>query len=140
MDKIPLQKIRIDKWLWFARFFKTRTLAGKVADGGKIRINGDIIKKSSHGVKIGDIITFPTGDSKNPIIRVIEIVALGDKRESAPKAQRLYKDLAPPQPRIKEKDTFHHRERGTGRPTKKQRRETEKLQDKFGSVLGKTDK
>ena len=135
MDKMGGDKIRIDKWLWFARFFKTRTLAGKVADGSKIRVNGEIIKKSSHTIKAGDILTFPTGDSKNPIIRVIEIVALGEKRESAPKAQLLYKDLAPPQPRIKEVDTFHHRDRGTGRPTKKQRRETEKLQDKFGGVL-----
>ena len=137
MDKDTTGKVRIDKWLWFARFFKTRTLAGKIADGGKIRINGDIIKKSSHGVRVGDILTFPTGDAKNPIIRVIEVVALGEKRESAPKAQLLYTDLSPPEPRIRETDTFHHRERGTGRPTKKQRRETEKLQDKFGGVLRK---
>ena len=138
-DKGGGDKIRIDKWLWFARFFKTRTLAGKIADGGKIRVNGDIIKKSSHSVKVGDILTFPTGDSKNPIIRVIEVVALGEKRQSAPQAQLLYTDLSPPQPRIKEKDTFHHRERGTGRPTKKQRRETEKLQDQFGGVLRKDE-
>lgn len=130
-----MDKIRIDKWLWFARFFKTRTLAGKMATGSKIRVNGAVINKSSHMVKSGDVLTFPTGNPKDPIIRVIEIVALGERRGSAPDAQQLYTDLAPPQPKIREKDTFYHRESGTGRPTKKQRRQTDKLHDDFGAVL-----
>lgn len=131
-----MDKIRVDKWLWHARFFKTRTLSGKIATGGKIRINTAPINKASHMVKIGDVLTFPTGSGKNTIIRVIEIVALGEKRESAPKAQLLYNDLSPPQPRMKDPtDDFHHREKGTGRPTKKQRRETDKLHDNFGAIL-----
>lgn len=131
-----MDKIRIDKWLWHARFFKTRTLAGKQSAGGKIRINDTPIHKASHMVKVGDILTFPTGSGKNAIVRVIEIVALGQRRESAPKAQLLYNDLAPPQPRLKApEDDFHHRDKGTGRPTKKQRRETDYLHDDFGAVL-----
>lgn len=81
--------LRVDKYLWFARFFKTRSLATKRANGGRIRINGNKIKKSSDTVRIGDILTFAQGNE----IRVIRVLNLGTRRGPAQEAQSLYKDI-----------------------------------------------
>ena len=118
-------KIRIDKWLWFARFFKTRTLAAEVVTGGHVRLNRQPIRKASQSVGAGDVITFPQG----PHIRVIEIVSIAERRGPAPEAQALYTDLSPPQPRRREDQPtpIAEREDGAGRPTKKERRETDRL-------------
>jgi len=111
------QTQRIDKWLWFARFFKTRGLASKTVTGGHLRINSNRITKASHGVGAGDVLTFAQGDR----IRVIEIKDLGKRRGPAPEAQKLYCDLTPPEP---PKDD---RPRVGPRPTKKERRDATKL-------------
>ena len=81
----------MDKYLWFARFFKTRSLATKRANGGRIRINGNKIKKSSDTVRIGDILTFAQGNE----IRVIRVLNLGTRRGPAQEAQSLYEDITP---------------------------------------------
>ena len=125
-------KLRIDKWLWYARFFKTRSLASQTVSSGHLRVNGIPIKKPGYMIKPGDILTFP----KEQDIRVIEIVALDEKRRGAPEAQKLYTDLDPPKPRS-ERDPWIYdglREKGAGRPTKKERRETEKLKGAFDPV------
>lgn len=83
--------LRVDKYLWFARFFKTRSLATKRANGGRIRINGNKIKKSSDTVSIGDILTFAQGNE----IRVIRVLNLGTRRVPAQEAQNLYEDITP---------------------------------------------
>lgn len=83
--------LRVDKYLWFARFFKTRSLATKRANGGRIRINGNKIKKSSDTVRIGDILTFAQGNK----IRVIRVLNLGTRRGPAQEAQSLYEDMTP---------------------------------------------
>lgn len=83
--------LRVDKYLWFARFFKTRSLATKRANGGRIRINGNKIKKSSDTVRIGDILTFAQGNE----IRVIRVLNLGTRRGPAQEAQSLYEDITP---------------------------------------------
>ena len=83
--------LRVDKYLWFARFFKTRSLATKLANGGRIRINGNKIKKSSDTVRIGDILTFVQGNE----IRVIRVLNLGTRRGPAQEAQSLYEDITP---------------------------------------------
>ena len=83
--------LRVDKYLWFARFFKTRSLATKRANGGRIRINGNKIKKSSDTVRIGDILTFAQGNE----IRVIRVLNLGTRRGPAEEAQSLYEDITP---------------------------------------------
>ena len=83
--------LRVDKYLWFARFFKTRSLATKRANGGRIRINGNKIKKSSDTVRIGDILTFAQGNE----IRVIRVLDLGTRRGPAQEAQSLYEDITP---------------------------------------------
>lgn len=109
--------MRIDKWLWHARFFKTRTLATKLAAAGNIRINGQKQSRASASVRVGDVLTFPL----NTHVRLIEIVSLSTRRGPAPEAQALYIDRDPPQPKAKsEKPAF--RDSGAGRPTKKQRR------------------
>jgi len=81
--------LRVDKWLWQARFFKTRALAADLAESGHLRINGQPTRKPGAGVGEGDVLTFPQGAR----IRVIRIVGLGQRRGPAPEAQTLYLDL-----------------------------------------------
>ncbi|XXF87732.1 RNA-binding S4 domain-containing protein [Tabrizicola sp. M-4] len=81
--------LRVDKWLWQARFFKTRALAANLAESGHLRINGQPTRKPGAGVGEGDVLTFPQGTR----IRVIRILALGLRRGPAPEAQMLYLDL-----------------------------------------------
>ena len=83
---------RLDKWLWCARFFKSRSLATKLLEGGRLRLSGQVVSKSHQVVRVGDVLTFPQG----PHIRVIEVVALANRRGPAPEARTLYRDLAPP--------------------------------------------
>ena len=81
--------IRIDKWLWYARFFKSRTLAGKICSAGKVRVGGVAIGKAHYIVTVGDVLTFPKANE----IRVVRIEALGTRRGSAAEARALYSDL-----------------------------------------------
>jgi ribosome-associated heat shock protein Hsp15 len=81
---------RADKWLWRARFFKTRTLAAKAVSEG-LRINGQRTDKPSATVRPGDVLTMMIGGRA----RVIEVLALGVRRGPAPEAQALYADRAP---------------------------------------------
>jgi ribosome-associated heat shock protein Hsp15 len=121
------ETIRIDKWLWHARFFKTRTLAQNFVTGGNVRVNSQRVEKANAGVKPGDVLTFVRG-----YVRVIEIVALADKRGPASAAQALYNDLSPPAPKKDDPDRpapVAARERGTGRPTKRERRDIDRLRD-----------
>ena len=107
-------KLRIDKWLWQARFFKTRSLAAKQVGGGHVRVNGNRVLKPAHAVGPGDVLTFAQGR----VIRVVRIEALGERRGPAPEAQTLYTDLTekqdatPPNPKYE----------GNGRPSKRDRR------------------
>ena len=123
---------RLDKWLWYARFFKTRTKATKLIQSGKLRINGDITNKPHRTVTIGMVLTFPQAKH----VRVIKIAKTGQRRGPVSEAMALYEDLSPiisePSKQDKNKDVdFERRETGTGRPTKKQRREIERLKDSF---------
>lgn len=122
------ERLRLDKWLWQARFFKSRTLAAAQVTGGGFRVNRELVRKSRHLVKPGDVLTF----SKGPYVRVIEIVALGVRRGPAAEAAALYRDLNPPdqQPKAAKnprQPLQGQREMGSGRPTKKQRREIDEL-------------
>ncbi|ATI41331.1 RNA-binding protein S4 [Pacificitalea manganoxidans] len=110
--------IRIDKWLWHARFFKTRTLAARIVSGGKVRVNGTPVSKPARTVGPGDTLTFAQGDD----IRVIRILAPGERRGPAPEAQALYEDLDPPQPRSRERPPDNPAYDGKGRPDKRARR------------------
>ncbi|MCE7999294.1 MAG: RNA-binding S4 domain-containing protein [Rhodobiaceae bacterium] len=116
---------RLDRWLWFARFFKSRTLAASIVSAGKVRVNAERVGKPSHSVKTGDILTFPAAKQ----VRVIKIVELGTRRGPAPEAQALYEDQAPPKPRkaAERLPKVAEREAGAGRPTKRERRQTTAL-------------
>ncbi len=84
--------LRLDKWLWQARFFKTRSLAAAVANKGKVRINRMLVTKSHYKVRPGDVLTFAQGYD----IRVIRVIALGERRGPAPEARMLYEDIGEP--------------------------------------------
>jgi ribosome-associated heat shock protein Hsp15 len=114
---------RLDKWLWFARFCKSRTLASKLCAAGKVRIAGEIVHKAHYLVRPGDVLTFPQG----PHIRVVRILGVGTRRGPASEARTLYEDLSPPLPRM---PADGQREPGTGRPTKADRRALDRLRDR----------
>lgn len=95
----PSPKDRLDKWLWHARFFKTRTLAAKQVQAGHIRVNGTRITKASASVTPGDTLSFAIGTQ----VRIIEITAIPTRRGPAAEAQTHYIDHSPehekPKPR-----------------------------------------
>ncbi len=113
---------RIDRWLWFARFMKSRSLASGFVQSGRLRVNGERISKASRLVRPGDILTFPLG----PHIRVVKILGPGTRRGPAPEARLLYEDLSPPAAAadMNAPDAGpEKRPAGAGRPTKKDRRD-----------------
>lgn len=112
--ELQAQKIRIDKWLWQARFFKTRSLAAKQVSAGHLRLNGTKITKTAQNVTAGDVLSFPQGRQT----RVVEVVAIGTRRGPAPEAQSLYLDKTPKQDILPANPRFE----GKGRPDKKTRR------------------
>lgn len=118
---------RADKWLWHARFLKSRTLAAKLCEDGKVRQNGEAFSKSSQQVHIGDVLTFPQGRQ----IRVVKIQAIAKRRGPAAEAATLYEDLSPQfrETRSAEDASPASRERGSGRPTKRDRRALDRLKD-----------
>lgn len=86
-DTPPTQ--RLDRWLWHARFFKTRTLATRVAAQGRVRVNGQRTAKAAATVRIGDVLTFPQARA----VRVVRVLAFAERRGPAAEAQTLYADL-----------------------------------------------
>ena len=115
--------LRIDRWLWFARFFKSRSLAAKTCAERRVRVNGTVITKSNHQVKADDVLTFPQGRQ----IRIVKVLELGSRRGPAAEAQTLFEDLSVP-PEQKDEEELQEvsralRDRGAGRPTKANRRE-----------------
>lgn len=110
------EKLRVDKWLWQARFFKTRTLAAAQVSGGHVRVNGTKIAKPAYQVSPGDVLTFVQGRA----VRVVRIEALGQRRGPAPEAQALYSDLSPPAP---PKPPTNPGYEGKGRPSGRERRQ-----------------
>jgi ribosome-associated heat shock protein Hsp15 len=111
----PAGRLRLDKWLWHARFFKTRTLAARQVSGGHVRVNGTRVEKPAHAVAIGDVLTFAQGRQ----IRVVRVQDLGQRRGPASEAAGLFADLTPAA------DLASASERVGARPTKKDRRALE---------------
>lgn len=125
-----LSKTRIDKWLWAVRIFKTRTLASKACDGGKVKIEGKAVK-AAYKIGIGETVTV----KKGPLTIIYKVEGIIEKRVSAVLAKENYEDLSPPPPPKSSKDKLDsafnltpdfQREKGMGRPTKKDRREINK--------------
>jgi ribosome-associated heat shock protein Hsp15 len=113
---------RIDKWLWFARVVKTRTLAQKLVLSGAVRINREKCDSASHALKTGDVLTIAVGRG----IRVLKVAAPGARRGPAEEARTLYEDLSPPAPPHDDA-----RPSGGPRPTKRDRRAVDALHDDF---------
>ncbi len=90
-DDPARETIRLDKWLFQARFLKSRGLAADLIQDGKIRVNGQPTDKPARAVGAGDVLTF----ALHGRVRVLRILGLGDRRGPAPEAQGLYEDLAP---------------------------------------------
>ncbi|MBA3908709.1 MAG: RNA-binding protein [Rhodobacter sp.] len=83
--------LRLDKWLWQARFLKSRALAASLIEAGAVRVNGTRVSRPGRDITPGDVLTFPLG----PRVRVIRILALGLRRGPATEAQALFLDLDP---------------------------------------------
>lgn len=120
-------KVRVDKWLWSVRWFKSRTLAATACKNKKVKIN-DIAAKPSSMVMVGDLVEV----KKNGFTFTLKVVKLLSKRVSAVLAQPCYENLTTPEELNKFNKWFTNhpaflRERGTGRPTKRERRDLDKL-------------
>lgn len=123
---------RIDKWLWFTRAVKSRTMAATLVSGGKVRVNRAKVEKPSHWLRAGDVVTLAMGRR----VRVLKVVKPGARRGPATEAATLYEDLTPaPQPHgqavAATADAARpQREAGTGRPTKRDRRLIDRLRER----------
>ncbi len=119
-----MDKVRIDKWLWSVRIFKSRTLATDACREGKVKLNGEEVK-ASQMIQVGDVLEVRK-DGFNMRYKALQLI---EKRVGAPLAQVCYEDLTPAEELNKYKDWFvgkagaEYREKGSGRPTKKERRE-----------------
>lgn len=120
------EKQRIDKWLFFARVVKSRSLAAKLVSGGSVRVNKDKIDQPSQGVRPSDVLTI-TLDRR---ILIYKVLSCGTRRGPAEEARRLYEDMSPPLPAkdgVSRFDGLPMRDAGSGRPTKRERRQVDKL-------------
>ena len=128
-EKSVEEKCRLDKWLWAARFFKTRSLAAEAVESGKVRVDSDRAKPAKE-VRIGASIHIRTKDFEIEV----RVRGLSNQRRGAPDAVLLYEEtdasrtLREEAAVTREKD-HAQRERGTGRPTKRQRREIKGFTD-----------
>jgi ribosome-associated heat shock protein Hsp15 len=120
--------VRIDKWLWVVRLYKTRNLASEACRGGKVKIGGQSVKPSRE-IKLGDIIDLQW----NSINRRVQVKKLATNRVGAALVEQLMTDLTPKEEfeRLELLRQFkaENRPRGTGRPTKKERRDIDRIKD-----------
>ena len=119
------EKIRLDTWLWYARFYKSRGLSSKAILSGKVRVNSNKIIKPASKVKINDVLTINHVNT----VRIIQIQSIGARRGPASEAQALYNDLsADVTAASKIKDVSEKSKKDTNkRPTKKDRRILDKI-------------
>jgi ribosome-associated heat shock protein Hsp15 len=124
-DGDQAQSRRLDKWLWFARIAKTRTTAAGLIEDGKVRLNRSKVSKPSQSVRAGDVLTVAIG----PQVRVLKVLALGERRGPATEARVLYEDLAAHIGVTLQAapNDVGRRPPGAGRPTKRDRRQTERI-------------
>jgi len=121
---MPESRQRLDKWLFFSRAVKSRTLAQKLIESGAVRVNSERTLASDHRVGAGDVLTM----SVHTRLLVWKILDAGERRGPAGEAALLYEDLSPPPlPKPERVPVVAEREPGAGRPTKKERRDTDRL-------------
>lgn len=109
---------RIDKYLWHARFFKSRTLAADAVSTGRVRVNGAHCTKPAAGIKPGDVLTIAMGGA----VRVVKVVAYGERRGPASEARLLYDDLTPPAAPRAAAAEDDHAPNPMRKPTRRERR------------------
>ena len=117
------ERQRLDKWLFFARVVKSRTLAAKLVEAGKVRVNTEKVTQPAHPLKAGDGLTI----SLERAVRVLRVLAPGTRRGPAVEAQALYEDLTVASRPGAAPETPPTREEGSGRPTKRERRQIDRL-------------
>jgi ribosome-associated heat shock protein Hsp15 len=122
-------RIRLDKWLWAARFYKTRSLAAQAIEAGQVKVDDERVKPA-HAVKIGATVVL----RKQSLSWVVEVMALSDKRGGAPDAAKLYRET---EQSIREREEAIAARKAalanaptiSGRPTKRQRRKLQEFLD-----------
>lgn len=130
-DLPDAKRQRLDKWLWYARILKSRTLAQKLVTSGVVRVDGNRVSKPDYKVGTDMVLTLNVHDR----LRILKILDPGSRRGPATEAATLYEDLSPAVPPRQPKGARSvpiHREPGSGRPTKKERRETDWLTGRGG--------
>jgi len=132
----PEDKVRLDKWLWAARFYKTRAIAKQMIDGGKVHYNGQRTKCSRH-VEIGAVLEVRQGFDEKEIV----IVEISDQRRGAPEAQKLYRET---EASIKKREDHAAQRKAMGsslnprnRPNKKERRQIRSFKDGERGIFDK---
>ncbi len=124
------EKLRIDKYLWAIRAFKTRTLAADACKAGRVKLDGQNIKPA-HEVKIGEVYQVVKGPER----RILKVTGMAENRTDAKTAVNFYEDITPYEETHAFKSVFQapvlKRDRGAGRPTKKDRRDIDDLKDGF---------
>jgi ribosome-associated heat shock protein Hsp15 len=128
MDELSAETQRLDKWLWFARVTKSRTLAAQLVQDGKVRVNRAKAAKPSHTIRAGDVLTIAVRGN----VEVLKVLALGVRRGPPPAARLLYEVLSSVAGRSPAQLGAADRDRGTGRPTKRERRLTDRLTEQDG--------
>ncbi len=128
-----LTKIRIDKWLWSARFFRTRSLAKKAIEGGKVHMDGQRVKTSKE-ISVGDVLTIRQGSATSISEKIVKVLGLSEQRGSATIAQTLYQET---EESIARREFYHQQHklanlaRPDTKPNKKQRRELQRLKSDY---------
>ncbi|OJF96098.1 RNA-binding S4 domain-containing protein [Pararhizobium antarcticum] len=125
-QSLPVSRQRLDKWLFFARLMKSRSVAQKAIETGDVSVNDARVKQPSYAVKAGDRIIVSLERSE----RIVRVILPGHRRGPYEEARLLYDDLTPAPLARDERTAFEQatRERGSGRPTKKERRDVDRLQ------------
>lgn len=125
-------RVRLDKWLWAARFFKTRSMAKQAIDGGKVHCNDQRVKVAKE-IVVGDVLTIRQGFDK----KQVTVIALSDQRRGAPQAALLYEETGASQ-EAREKRAGERKAGAAGfrpgdsKPSKKERRQMEKFRSRSG--------
>jgi len=125
-----MDEVRIDKWLWAVRIFKTRTIATEAIKKGRVMV-GNVAVKPSRMIRVGDVVQV----RKPPVTFSFKVLALSDKRMGAKLVPQFMENITPPDQyellELNKISGFVDRQRGTGRPTKKDRRDLEQFTDQF---------
>ena len=114
--------VRLDRWLWAARMYKTRSLAVRACQAGHVKVN-EASARPARAVRVGDLVEALTPGGP----KILAVLALADKRGPATVARTLYEDRTPPPP--PEPEPVVVRDRGAGRPSKRERRQLDRLRD-----------